>query len=104
MLNKTKLELWFNRIFNTHAVQDGTPPYTHYIDSFDKSDFGISVRIEEGLAHQTTNIELFILIATILILLTIIMTGIILYSNQRKIRKELRQLREMMENQDKPQE
>lgn len=30
--------------------------------------------------------------------------GIIILLNQRKIRKELRQLREMMENQDKPQE
>lgn len=34
----------------------------------------------------------------------IIVISLIIIQNQRKIRKELRQLREMMENQDKPQE
>lgn len=50
---------------------------------------------------QQTDIIKTLIIAGITITVII---GVIILLNQQKIRKELRQLREMMENQDKPQE
>lgn len=97
MDTKTRLILRFNMLFNTHAVQDGTPPFEHYIDSFERQDYGLAIRIEEGLAAQTTNLELFIAIAAGIIVLLIIIFGIAILWNQRKIKKMLREMQKSIE-------
>ena len=62
------------------------------IDHIDK----MLMIIQEGLLNRIGNLERLLIAITILCIMILL--------NQRKIRKELRQLREMMENQDKPQE
>lgn len=91
---KTLMKLYFNKLFNTHAIQDGTPPFEHYIEAFEKADYGLAIRIEEGLAAQTTNIELFIITIAGIITLLIIILGAAILWNQRKIKKMLRQIQE----------
>lgn len=88
---------WFNKLFNTHAVQDGTPPFAYYSDSFSKADYGVSVRIEEGLAAQTQNIELFITILAGIGMSLLLILGIVIIVNQCRIRKQLRQIQEQLE-------
>lgn len=89
-----KIKLSFDRIFNTHAIQDGTPPFEFYSESFNKADYGLAVRIEEGLANQTYNLENFILVVFLLLLATTIGIGVAILINQKKIKKQLQQLLE----------
>ena len=55
---------------------------------------GVAVRIEEALGIQTANIELFIAAIAGILALLIIVFGIAILWNQRKIKKMLRQIQE----------
>jgi len=88
--------------FNTHAILDGTPTWETYfenhIQDFGENNFGLAIRIEEGLAIQTANIELFITVIASILALLIIIFGIAILWNQRKIKKMLREMQKQKGN------